>query len=84
MIVDYSGEQIMCCTDCMKVAGEMQINVRHRNHLGFAAPCSAPLHPKTGPQAGLTQADQGFLAQFAQAVTQADGRGCFTFTRGRR
>ena len=44
VIVDQGREQIISGTDRMQVAGEVEIDVLHRHHLGIAATGRAALH----------------------------------------
>ena len=48
----------MCGADRMKIAGKVEINILHRDHLRITTACRTPLHPKTWTQAWLTQADR--------------------------
>ena len=68
----------------MKIAGEMQIDLLHRHHLGIAAAGSAALHAKTRAERRLAQADRGALAHAIEGVAQADQRGGLAFPRGCR
>ena len=70
--------------DRAKVAGKVQIDVFHGHYLRHAAAGGSALHAKHRPQRGLAQANQAFLANFAQGVTQSHGGGGFALTRRRR
>ena len=67
-------------TDGMEVAGEVQIDIFHRHDLGVTAAGGATLHTETGAETGLTQRDNRFLANPAQAVVQTNRGGGFTLT----
>jgi hypothetical protein len=83
VVVDHRGQQVVGRANRMEVAGKMQVDVRHRNHLRETTAGSATLHAETGPEARFAQADDRILANSVQAVTQADGCRCLAFTRRR-
>ena len=85
VIVQHRGQQVVGQFDGVEIAGEVQIDVLHRHHLGVAAPRRTALHAETGAQRRLAQADAGLLADPVQGVAQADaGRGlAFAGGRGR-
>ncbi len=84
VIVYQRGEQIVRLCDCAEVAGEMEIDVLHRHHLRETAAGSAALDAKHRPHRGLSQTDDGFLAQAVQCITQPHRRCGFPLTRRRR
>ena len=45
----------------MKVAGEVQVDVFHGNHLGHPAPAAPPFMPKQGPREGSRRQIKAFL-----------------------
>ena len=67
----------------MEVAGEMQVDVFHRNDLRITAARSTPLHAETGAQRRLAQAHHRLLADAVEAVAQAH-RCCRLAFAGRR
>ena len=48
MVVHHGSQKIVGCCNGMKVTGEMEVNIFHRNHLGIAAACSAALNTHAG------------------------------------
>ena len=67
----------------MEVAGEVEVDVLHRDDLSVAAARRAALDAEHGAEGGLTQADHGLLADLVERVGQADGGGGLALTRGR-
>ena len=43
VVVDHSGKKVICCSDCVEVTCEMQVDVFHRNDLCITAACGAAL-----------------------------------------
>ncbi len=87
VVVQHGGQQVVGRTDGMEVAGEVQIDILHRNDLGITATSCTTFHAETGSQAGLAQADRGFLANAAQGIAKADRGGGLAFacrSRGNR
>ena len=73
VVVDQRGQEVVSQADGIEVAGEMQIDVFHGHHLRHAAAGRAALHAKYRAQAGLAQANNGFLADTVQCIAQAHG-----------
>mgnify|MGYP001315161028 CR=1 FL=1 len=71
IVVKGSGEQVVGGGDCVDIAGEMQVDVCHGDHLRVPPPCGAPFHPKHGPKARLSQRRHSVLSDFAETVAQA-------------
>jgi hypothetical protein len=71
VIVNERGEQIMAGRDRMRVAGEMQIDVLHRDDLCTATSCAAAFDPEYGPQRGLTQRHDSALPDPAQSLRRS-------------
>ena len=84
MVVEHGGEQVIRRTDSVEVAGEVQINVFHRQNLGIAAARRAAFDAEHRPQRRLAQGDNGVFADVAQRVRQTDGDGGFAFARRSR
>ena len=80
VVVQHRGQQVVGSADGMEVAGKVQIDVLHGDHLGIAAASSAALDAEHGAQRGLTQRHHGVLADLAQAVRQAHGGGGLALT----
>ena len=71
VVIDQRGEQVVRSGDRGKIAGEMQVDVFHRHHLGVTAACRTALHAEHGPQCRLADADDAFFADAAQSIAQA-------------
>ena len=59
----------------MKIAGEMKIDVFHGDNLCIAAASRAALNTHDWSLGGLTQGNDGLLAQLIQGVGKADEHG---------
>ena len=70
-------------TDRVEIAGEMEVDVLHWDHLGVAAARSASLAPEAGAEAGLPQTHNGPLADSAKGIRQPHRRGRLAFASGR-
>ena len=68
----------------MEVAGEVQIDVFHRNNLGITAAGRAALDAEAGPERGLPQTDDGALAQPIQRIAKPYRGGGFSLASRRR
>ena len=68
----------------MEVAGEVQVDVFHRQNLGIAATRCAAFNAEYRPQRRFAQGDNGVFADVAQRVRQTDGHGGFAFARRSR
>ena len=75
VVVQHGGQQVVGRADGVEVAGEVQVNVLHGDHLGVSAACRAALDAEHRAQGGLTQSHHGLLADLPQAVGQAHGGG---------
>ena len=67
----------------MEIAGEVQIDVLHRDHLRVAAACCAAFDAKHRTERRLANRDHTVLPDAAQAIGQTDGDGGFAFACGR-
>ena len=84
VVVEHRRQQIVRAGDGVEVAGEVQIDVLHRHHLGIAAAGRPALDAEAGPERGLAQAAHGLLADAVEAVAEAHrGRG-LALAGGRR
>src|SRR3546814_14745532 len=73
VVVDQGRQQVVRRGDGVEVAGEVEVDVLHRHHLGVAAAGGAALHAEAGPERGLAQAHHRLLADPVEAVAEADG-----------
>ncbi len=84
VIVDQRREQVMRRGDGVEIAGEVQIDVFHRDDLGIAAAGRAALHAEGRAERRLAQAEHRLLADVIERVGQSDGRGGLALARRRR
>ena len=84
VVVDQRRQQIVRRGDGVEVAGEVQIDVLHRHHLGVAAAGGAALHAEAGPERRLAQAQHRLLADVVERVGEADRRGGLALAGRRR
>ena len=84
VVIHHGCQEVICCCDGVQIAGKVQVDILHGNHLCIAAAGSAALYAHAGPQGRLTQAGNRILAHLLQCLCQADGNGCFAFACGGR
>ena len=72
MIVDHCRQQVVCCSHCMEVASEVQVEKFHRNHLAIATTRCSTLDAKCWPHGWLTQTDHGFFADVFHRHSQTN------------
>ena len=85
VVVQHRRQQVVGRADGVKVPGEVEVDVLHGHHLGIAAAGGAALDAEHRAQRGFPQRHSRPLADFAQAVGQADGGGGFPLSgRGGR
>ena len=82
--VEQRGEQVVGGPDRVDVAGEVEVQVLHRHHLGHAAAGGAALDAEDRAERRLAQAQERVLADVAEPLRQADGRGRLALARLRR
>jgi hypothetical protein len=75
VVVEHGCAEVVGGTDGVKVAGEVEVDVLHGDHLGVPAARGAALDAKDRAQRRLAQAKHGVLAHPAERVLEADGRG---------
>ncbi len=68
--VQQRRQQVVGGADRVDVAGEVEVEVLHRHHLGEAAAGGPALDPEHRPQRGLAQAEDGVAADIAHALGQ--------------
>ena len=74
MVIQHRRQQVVRRADGVEIAGEMQVDILHRDDLGIAAACCTALDAEDRPQGRLPQRDHDVFAQLLHAVGQADGR----------
>src|SRR6516165_444665 len=78
------GEQVVGGADGVDVAGEMQVDVLHRQGLGIAAAGGTALDAEARAKARLAQAQHRLLANQVQRIAEPDGSRRLAFTGWRR
>ena len=81
VVIHHGGQQIVGRSDGMQIAGKMQVDVLHGQHLGVAAARRAALDAKYGALRGLAQRQHGVFAVAAHAVRQRNADGGFALAR---
>jgi hypothetical protein len=84
VIVDQCSQQIVRGADRVEVAGEVQIDIGHRDDLRITAAGRTALHSETRTQARLAQADRGVPADEVHCVAETYGRGRLALAGGGR
>ena len=84
VIIQHGGQQVVGCSDGMKVSGKMKIDIFHGNYLRVPAAGSAALQAEHRTERGLTKCHDGFLSQSAKRIRQADSSRCLSFSRRSR
>ena len=83
MVVEHRGKQVVRRTYRVKVAGKVEIDVLHGNHLRISAAGGSALDSKNRAEARLAQGDRDILAYPAQSVCEAYRRRGLALARGR-
>ena len=68
----------------MEIAGEMEVDILHRDDLGIAAAGRAALDPERGTERGLAQAQHRLLADKVQRIGETDRGGGLALAGRRR
>ncbi len=84
VVVDHGGKQIVRCTNGVEVAGEVQIDVLHGNHLGVSAASGTALNAEYRAERRLTFARPRCFCQCDAWRRQTDRSGRFAFARRRK
>src|SRR5262245_1424488 len=83
--IDCRGHQVVRSRNRVNVAGQMQVEVLHWDHLRVAAARRAALDAEGGTLRGLADAGEDRLAQMrAERLRQADGCRSLAFAQGCR
>src|SRR5680860_192525 len=80
VVIQHSGAEVMRCGDGVKVTGEVQVDVLHRDHLRVAAAGCTALDPERGTERGLTQGGYHALADLRETHGQTHVGGGLTLT----
>ena len=84
VVVDQRRQKIMRRGDGVEIAGEVEVDVLHRDHLRVAAAGRAALHAERRSERRLAQAQHRLLADVIERVGEADRGGGLAFARRRR
>ena len=84
MVVDHGGKQIVRRADRMEIAGEVQVDILHRNDLRIASARRAALDAEHGTETRLTQSGDRAFSETGKRVRKPDRGGRFAFARGGR
>ena len=84
VVVDQRRQQIVRRGDGVEVAGEMEVDVLHRDHLRVAAAGRAALHAEGRAERRLAQAEHRLLADVVERVGEADRGGGLALAGRRR
>ena len=84
MIVEHRRQEIVGRGDRVKVAGEVEVDVLHRDHLRVAAARCPSLHAEHRPHARLAHAEHGILAESTHCLRETHERRALSLAgRGR-
>lgn len=86
--VDHGGQQVMCGSDGVKVAVEMQVDLLAGFHLRETASGCPAFEAEDRPQRWFAGSDDGFVAHAFEGLGQSNGNNRLAFSgnggRGRR
>ena len=82
VVVDHRREQVVGGSDGVKVAGEMEVDLLHRQDLGVAAAGGAAFLAEAGAEARFAQADHGAGASGVKRIAEADRGGGLALAGG--
>ena len=82
MVIQHGSQQVVGSADGVEVAGEVEVDILHRDDLRIAAAGRAALDAEDRAEGRLTQSDKDVLAELAHTVGQADRRGGLAFACG--
>ena len=82
VVVQHSAQQVVSAGNGVHVAGKVQVDVFHGEHLRITAAGSAALNTKNRSQRGFTQGDNSIFADFFHSLSQADRSSGFPLAGG--
>ena len=74
VVVDERGPEVVGGTDRMDVAGQVKVEVSHRDDLAVAAARRSALDPEHGAEGGLADADRRLPTDAVESLGEPDGR----------
>ena len=75
VIIEERCRKVVRCADGVHVAGEVQVELFHRNHLAVAAARGAALDAEHWPKAWLANGNGGAVANLVESLRETNG-GC--------
>ena len=84
VVVHERGTEVVGRPDRVDVAGQVEVEVLHRDDLALPAAGRAALDPEDRTQARLAEADRRLPADQVQALGEAHGGGALALAEGRR
>lgn len=72
VVVQKRSQEVVRCRDGVKVASEMEINIRRRNKERAAPARSASLHSEQRAERRFAQGQAGAMAQSGKALSESD------------
>ena len=83
-VVEERAGEVVRGTDGVHVAGQVEVEVLHRDDLAVAAAGRATLDPEHRPERGLPDVHRGPFADVVEALGEPDRRGRLAFAERRR
>ena len=77
MVVEHGAAKVVGGCDGVHVAGKVEVDVLHREHLCIAAAGCAALDTEHGTERRFAQRDDRFFADFCHCLSQSGGGGGF-------
>ena len=74
VVVDERGPEVVGGTDGVDVAGQVKVEVSHRDDLAVAAARRSALDPEHGSEGGLADADRRLPTDAVESLGEPDGR----------
>ena len=84
VVVEERRGEVVRGADRVDVAGQVEVEVLHRDDLAVAAARGAALDPEHGPERRLADRDGGPPADPVEALGEADGRRRLALAERRR
>ena len=80
VVVDHSCQQVVCCTDCMEVTGEVKVDIFHWNNLCVSAACCSAFYTEDRSKRWLAKCNHCFFTDSGKSVYQTYRSCCFSFS----